>query len=105
VEDDDPPVRSVMLISRPYQQRRAYAICRLRWPNTRVVCASQPLTLDDYITSIGDVERVINTLVGDTQRIWVYPDRGWAIEQDIPEAVHSSYNRLVTAGFSRRVLA
>jgi uncharacterized SAM-binding protein YcdF (DUF218 family) len=39
---------SVMLITRPYQQRRAYATCRRVWPEVDIVCASRPLPLDDY---------------------------------------------------------
>ncbi|MEC3952497.1 YdcF family protein [Nocardia sp. CDC153] len=97
-------IKSVMLISRPYQQRRSYAICRKRWPEVEVICGSLPLALDDYVASIGDAERVINMLVGDTQRIWVYPAKGWAIEQDVPEAVRNAYSRLVDAGFTRRLL-
>ncbi|MFI1916041.1 YdcF family protein [Nocardia sp. NPDC020380] len=97
-------IKSVMLISRPYQQRRSYAICRKRWPEVDVVCGSLPLALDDYVASIGDVDRVMNTLVGDTQRIWVYPTKGWAIEQDVPTDVRAAYSRLVNAGFTRRLL-
>lgn len=59
-------VGSVVLISRPYQQRRAYATCKKLWPDVDVICASRPLPLDEYIESIGDVDRVINMLVGDT---------------------------------------
>ncbi|MGV9752674.1 YdcF family protein [Nocardia farcinica] len=98
-------IRSVMLISRPYQQRRSYAICRKRWPEVEVLCSSLPLPLDDYIRSIGDVDRVINMLVGDTQRIWVYPEKGWAIEQEIPDNVRQAYKRLVEAGYTSRLLA
>lgn len=98
-------IKSVMLISRPYQQRRSYAICRKRWPEVEVVCGSLPLALDDYVVSIGDVDRVINMLVGDTQRIWIYPERGWAIEQDVPADVREAYARLVEAGFTRRLLS
>jgi uncharacterized SAM-binding protein YcdF (DUF218 family) len=97
-------ITSVMLISRPYQQRRSYAICRKRWPEVDVICASLPLPLDKYIDSIGDVDRVINMLVGDTQQIWVYPENGWAIEQDVPDAVRAAYTRLVDSGFTSRVL-
>ncbi|MFE3192453.1 YdcF family protein [Nocardia sp. NPDC059240] len=97
-------VNSVMLISRPYQQRRSFAICRKRWPEVDVVCGSLPLALDEYVADIGDIDRVMNMLVGDTQRIWVYPTRGWAIEQDVPEMVRDSYERLVAAGFTRRLL-
>ncbi|MGE3413985.1 MAG: YdcF family protein [Dehalococcoidia bacterium] len=105
VEKHQLPVQSVMLISRPYQQRRAYAICRLRWPDVDVICASQPLSLDDYVAGIGEPDRVINMLVGDTQRLWVYPQHGWAIEQPVPDDVRAAYNHLVTAGFTQRLVA
>ncbi|OJF78933.1 YdcF family protein [Nocardia seriolae] len=97
-------IKSVMLVSRPYQQRRSYAICRKRWPEVDVVCGSLPLALDDYVANIGDVDRVINMLVGDPQRIWVYPTKGWAIEQEVPEIAQDAYRRLVDAGFTRRLL-
>ncbi|MCX4099272.1 YdcF family protein [Nocardia sp. alder85J] len=98
-------IRSVMLISRPYQQRRSWAICRKRWPEVDVLCSSLPLPLDDYVQSIGDVDRVINMLVGDTQRLWVYPAKGWAVDVPVPSAVHRAYSRLVDAGYTSRLLA
>ncbi len=69
-------IRSATLISRPYQQRRSYAIFRKHWPDVEVICSSLPLELDGYIDAIGDADRVIDMLVGDTQRIWLYPERG-----------------------------
>lgn len=96
-------VASVVLISRPYQQRRAYATCKKLWPEVDVVCASRPLSLDEYIESIGDVDRVINMLVGDTQRITVHAERGFAIQQEIPDDVTESYECLVRAGFTQRL--
>jgi hypothetical protein len=38
--------KSVMLISRPYQERRAFATCRKLWPDVEVVCTSQQVDLD-----------------------------------------------------------
>lgn len=95
---------SIMLISRPYQQRRAYATCRKVWPEVDVVCSSRPMPLDEYIASIGDVDRVINMLVGDTQRITEYARRGFAIEQDMPDEVDAAYQRLVAAGYTSRLI-
>ncbi|MFC3448108.1 YdcF family protein [Amycolatopsis speibonae] len=95
---------SVVLVSRPYQQRRAYATCKKLWPEVEVRCASRPLPLDDYIESIGDVDRVINMLVGDTQRITVYAERGFATQQEVPSNVVEAYDRLVRAGFRERLL-
>ncbi|MEV8606877.1 YdcF family protein [Amycolatopsis sp. NPDC051373] len=97
-------VKSVTLISRPYQQRRAYATCKKLWPDVDVVCASRPLPLDEYIESIGDVDRVINMLVGDTQRIMTYPERGFAIEQEMSSDVFHSFRNLISAGFTKRLI-
>jgi uncharacterized SAM-binding protein YcdF (DUF218 family) len=96
-------VNSLILISRPYQQRRAYATCKKVWPAVDVTCASDPLPLDEYIRSIGDTDRVINMLVGDTQRITLYAERGYAIPQPVPAEVEAAYERLVSAGYTHRL--
>ncbi|MEU9845318.1 YdcF family protein [Actinomadura sp. NPDC048032] len=97
-------VRSATLISRPYQQRRAYSTAEKLWPELEIVCVSRPLPLDEYIASIGDVKRVIDMLVGDTQRVMVYPGRGFATPQDMPAEVEAAYRRLVEAGFTTRLV-
>lgn len=96
---------SVTLISRPYQQRRAYATCRRLWPEVETVqCASLAMSLDDYVARIGDADRVVNMLVGDTQRITVYAERGFAVEQPVPEDVRAAFGRLVRLGYTSRLI-
>lgn len=97
-------IDSMLLVSRPYQQRRAWATARKIWPEIDVVCSSQRTPLADYVRSIGDADRVINMLVGDTQRITVYAERGFAIPQDVPAGVESAYDRLVEAGYTSRLV-
>lgn len=96
--------RSAIVMSRPYQQRRAYATAKKIWPELDVICASNPLALDDYVTSIGDVKKVIDMLVGDTQRIEEYAKRGFAAPQDLPSDVRAGFERLVGAGYRGRLL-
>ncbi|GAA3252976.1 YdcF family protein [Nonomuraea helvata] len=95
---------SVLLVSKPYMERRAYATARKVWPEVEVVCASEPLELDDYVNSIGDPKLVIDMLVGDLQRVIEYPKLGYAIEQHVPGAVHDAYQVLLRAGFDSRLL-
>ncbi|GAA2815344.1 YdcF family protein [Saccharopolyspora taberi] len=97
-------VESVLLVSKPYMERRAYATCRKMWPEVDVVCASESLELDDYVKSIGDGKLVVDMLVGDLQRIVEYPRLGFAVEQHVPRDVHSAYERLARAGFDSRLL-
>ncbi|MBG0825701.1 YdcF family protein [Planomonospora sp. ID91781] len=96
---------SVLLISKPYMERRSFATARRLWPDVEIVCASEPLALDDYVKAIGDDKLVIDMLVGDLQRIIEYPKLGFAIPQDVPEVVHAAYEALLRAGFDSRLLA
>lgn len=96
--------QSATLITRPYQQRRAYATAHKLWPDIEVRGSSQPLDFRTYLDEIGDHMKVLNMLVGDTQRIWVYAERGFAIPQEVPTDVWRAYDRLRAAGFDRRLI-
>lgn len=95
---------SATLISKPYQQRRAGATMTKVWPEVEIVFSARAQSLTDYIASIGDVSRVLNMLVGDTQRLWVYADRGYAAEVDVPTRIAAAYQRLVDAGYTARLI-
>ncbi len=97
-------VDSVLLISMPYMQRRAYATCRRRWPEVTPVCAAESAGFADYVQQIGDARLVIDHLVGDLQRVAEYPAQGFAIAQHLPGSVLAAYQRLVRAGFTSRLL-
>ena len=98
------PLTSVMLISKPYMQRRAYATIRKAWPEIETVCASEDISFDGYLKSIGDDRLVIDMLVGDLQRVIEYPARGFAIAQDVPADVTDAYQRLIAAGYDTRLM-
>jgi uncharacterized SAM-binding protein YcdF (DUF218 family) len=97
-------VTSLMLICIPSMQRRAYATCRKVWPEVQVTCASQPLSLDEFVAGIGDERLVLEDLVGDLQRVINYPCLGYAIPQPVPNTVEAAYRHLREAGYIRRVL-
>jgi len=97
-------IRSVTLVTRPYQQRRAYATAKRLWPGVDVVCASKAASFEDHVTGEEDVDRVVSMLVGETQRITEYAARGFAIPQPIPAGVERAFGRLAAAGFTQRLL-
>ncbi|MGY1998283.1 YdcF family protein [Streptomyces rochei] len=105
LEKEGIEVASVLLISKPYEERRAYATARKLWPAVEVVSASAPMTLDEYVDSIGDARLVIDMLVGALQRLMIYPEQGFMISQSVPADVLDAYERLCEAGFTSRLLA
>ncbi|MFE6645723.1 YdcF family protein [Nocardioides sp. NPDC057772] len=103
--EHDVSVASATLISRPYQQRRAYATAQKVWPGLDVVCSARRQELGAYIASIGSEKRVLDMLVGDTQRLWVYAEKGFATPQEIDDRTLAAYERLVAAGYTSRLVA
>ncbi|MEY9841236.1 YdcF family protein [Streptacidiphilus sp. EB103A] len=97
-------VSSVLLISKPYEERRAYATARKLWPTVEIVSASTPMSFDDYVASIQDARLVIDMLVGALQRLIIYPEQGFMIRQVVPDDVMAAYERLCRAGFTSRIL-
>ncbi|MFJ9594869.1 YdcF family protein [Streptomyces virginiae] len=104
LEDAGRPIESVLLISKPYEERRAYATARKLWPEVEVVCASTALTFTEYVDSIGDPELVIDMLVGALQRLQLYPAHGFMVQLPVPPAVLAAFNRLREAGFISRLV-
>ena len=95
---------SVLLISLPYMERRAYATSRRAWPEVEAICASEPLSFDEYVSKIGDAKLLIDILVGDLQRVIEYPALGYAVAQDVPPPVEAAYQRLLRTGHDTRLI-
>jgi len=98
------PVRTLMLVSMPYMERRAFATTRKMWPEVEPVCSSVPMSLAEYAKTRAHGTELIDMMIGDLQRIIEYPGQGFAIAQEIPPSVYAAYQRLVAAGFSSRML-
>jgi hypothetical protein len=70
----------------------------------KVTCISPDRTYDDYLASAIEGRLLLDDLVGNLQRVLVYPDRGYQIAQEVPEPVLAAYRFLLSRGFDRRLL-
>lgn len=97
--------RNVVLAVKPFMQRRTWATMVVEWPEMAATVASPAMTLDDYFTAELSPEKVIQIMMGDLQRIWIYARRGWSAPQRFPREVLEAYSRLKEAGFTSHLLA
>ncbi|MFD9357996.1 YdcF family protein [Streptomyces sp. NPDC060031] len=97
-------VSSVLLVSKPYEERRAYATARKLWPEAEFISASAPVTLAEYVDSIHDPRLVLDMLVGAQQRLLIYPQQGFMVSLQVPRPVTEAYERLCDAGFTSRLV-
>ncbi len=95
---------SFIIVQKPYMERRAYATFKKHWPEKNVVVTSPQISFVDYPTEEIPIDKVINIMVGDLQRIKFYPEKGFQIYQEIPEDVWDAYQRLVALGFGKHLI-
>lgn len=103
LESEPWPVRRVLLVMKPFMQRRAFATHAVEWPEMPATVASPALTFDEYCTGEFTPERVTHIMLGDLQRIWIYARKGYSAPQRIPASVMNAWERLVAQGFTRHL--
>ncbi|MGZ8558136.1 MAG: YdcF family protein [Chitinophagaceae bacterium] len=93
-----------IVVQKPYMERRSYATFKKHWPEKNLVVTSPQIPFDEYATDEIPMEKVINIMIGDLQRIKLYPAKGFQIYQPIPVHILETYQRLVSFGFDQHLL-
>jgi len=100
--------QTFIVVQKPYMERRSFATFRKVWPEKQVCVTSPRVSLDDYLREYShgalSTDDVIGIMVGDLQRIRLYPAKGFQIHQDIPDDVWRAYEELVDAGYDKYLL-
>lgn len=99
-------INSVLLVQKPYMERRAYATFEKQWPDeaTKFYVTSPPIKYDSYFDELQPQEKIVNIMIGDLQRIKEYPALGFQTEQYIPPEVWSAYESLVANGYDKHLM-
>lgn len=98
-----------ILVQKPYMERRSFATFKRHWPEKDVIVTSPRVPFDEYLKGYSNQalsnDDVIAIMVGDLQRIRLYPAKGFQIPQDIPQDVWNAFEELVRAGYDKYLIA
>jgi uncharacterized SAM-binding protein YcdF (DUF218 family) len=99
---------SFILVQKPYMERRTFATFRKVWPEKNIVVTSPRVSLDEYLAGYSNDalshDEVVSIMVGDLQRVKVYAEMGFQIQQEIPQDVWDAYEALVAAGYDKHLI-
>jgi uncharacterized SAM-binding protein YcdF (DUF218 family) len=106
LQELDLSYNSVLLVQKPYMERRTLATFERQWPGNKVALSvsSPELDYDRYMVGDIDKKEVINVMVGDMQRIKEYPKLGFQTEQIIPNRVWKAFNELIDIGYNKHLI-
>ena len=99
--------KCLIIVTKPYMERRVFATFKKQWPlkQTEIIVTSTAMSFDEYVEYSGfDVDYVVNMLVGDLQRIMLYPKMGFQISQEVPDSVLKAYKKLIELGYTERLI-
>jgi uncharacterized SAM-binding protein YcdF (DUF218 family) len=99
-------LQQLILVQKPYMERRTYATFKKQWPGNEVDIrvTSPQISFDQYPTPDIPLDHVINIMMGDLQRIMIYPQKGFQIYQEVPEEIMEAYQRLIELGFTSHLI-
>ncbi|MES2931643.1 MAG: YdcF family protein [Patescibacteria group bacterium] len=97
--------KKIILVQKPYMERRALATALVHWPEREFISTSMPVSYEEYTSGDIPKERIINIMVGDLQRIKLYGEKGFQIPQDIPADVWAAYMELVQLGYTSHLIS
>ena len=95
---------SFIVVQKPYMERRSFATFKKHWPHKKLIVTSPQISFEEYPNEEIPMERVINIMVGDLQRIKMYPAKGFQVYQEIPEEVWEALEELVALGFDKHLM-
>lgn len=96
--------KTFILVQKPYMERRTYATFMKLWPEKEFLVTSPKISYENYPDANISKEDFISVMVGDLQRIKVYPEKGFQIYQEIPDNVWQAYEKLVKLGYTSYII-
>lgn len=97
-------LNSFIVVQKPYMERRTFATGKKLWPDKKIIVTSPPLTFEEYTSGVIPKDTTINIMVGDIQRIKIYPEKGFQIPQEIPPDVWEAYEELMRRGYTKHLV-
>ena len=94
----------IIAVHKPYMEKRLWAAMRVYWPEVCAVYTSPQVTVEEHIAhaeAIGMTAKgVIETIVGDVQRMELYAEKGYQAPVEISDEVRDAFNALVADGYT-----
>ena len=94
----------IIAVHKPYMERRLWAAMQVYWPGVRALYTSPQVRLEEHIAHAERVgmtrKRVIETIVGDVQRMELYAEKGYQVPVEIPAEVRAAFDALVEQGYT-----
>lgn len=101
---------SILVVCSRRDQKRMYGSAKKHLAKSKIYITSPEISFEQYITDLEQATSIdkinnISVLVGDIQRMIIFPQFGWQIEEKVPEEVISAYQELKKLGYDKYIIS
>ena len=99
-------LRSAICVQKPYLERRVLLTLKKQWPDCDFKSTSPPIQYEHHShAGVIEVDKLINELVGQVDRVEKYPSLGFTERDEVPERVLQAKSGLVGLGYVKHLVA
>ena len=110
IEKNNLKFDKILIVHNTLAARRTLNCAKAVIPNKNIRITGINNTFDRFIEILKNMDTEnatnnISVIVGDIQRIIIFPQFGWQIEDEVPEEVIENYNILKRRGFNKYIVS
>ena len=98
----------VLIVPHPFSERRTLSSAKTILNDKTLFITSPRISFNDFINQLkkeDDLEKNrINIIIGDIQRLVLYPQFGWQTENILPDDVIKAYNYIKSRGYTKYLI-
>ena len=98
----------ILIVHSPLSERRTLSSAKAILKGKELLITSPDISFEEFLDYLEENNLnaidIISVIIGDIQRMIIYPQFGWQIENKVPDTVISSYKFLKELGFTKYIL-
>lgn len=108
IEEENLDIKTCILVSKPYNEKRVFAAFKKIMPEYEGIVTSLKIDCMEYYEKNNTKEDCknewIDVMLGDVQRLRIFPEKGWQVEVDVPDEIWNAYEELVKRGYDKYII-
>ncbi|AZF48306.1 YdcF family protein [Pseudomonas sp. R2-7-07] len=99
-----PQIKSATFLTKPNSIRRVRLTLPIQWAGLDAWVDAPRYCFPEQVSNQVGVLGLIDEMVGDIQRIMLYPKKGFQIEEELPKKVLAAWKYLIEQGFKNHLI-
>ena len=110
IDEENWNIKNILIVHNKFSERRTLSAAKAIIKDKELYITSAKVSFDDFIQSLQNKEekriiKIVSSMVGDIQRMIIFPQFGWQIKQEVPQEVQNAYRKLKSMGFDEFVIS